>query len=686
MKTEEIKARIERLRQEIRYHDHKYYIEAAPEISDYEYDQLFHELEELERKYPEFVTPDSPTQRVSGVPLEEFPSVRHRIPMLSLDNSYSMDELIEFDTRVKRFLKGERPQYMAELKIDGVSASLAYEDGILVLGATRGDGEIGDDITSNLKTIHSIPLRLDVEDPALKKIEVRGEVYIPINAFERLNKERILQNELPFANPRNAAAGSLHLLDPKIVAKRPLDIFIHSLGHHQKGIFKTHDETLQRLKEIGFKIIPHYRLCESIEEVIEFCKDWEERHRELDYEVDGMVIKVNSLIQQERLGFTARSPRWAIAYKFKAEQATTKLKQIIIQVGRTGALTPVAILEPVHLAGAKISRATLHNEDELKRKDIRVGDDVIVERSGDVIPKVVGVIAAEKRSSPYRFPRECPVCGAEVIRPEGEAKSYCTGVNCPAQLKRRIGYFVSRDCLDISGLGYRLIDKLVEEGMLTELTDLYLLRKKREAILSLEGWGEKSFENLVDQVEESKSKPLDKLINGLGIPFVGSQTSFLLSQHYQSLDELKDASEEELLEIEGIGPKIAKGITSFFRQSQTQKLLEKLREFEVSGICRTAPGPKLETPSPFKGMVFVITGSLEHYTREEAEDLIRRLGGKASSSVSKKTSYIVVGENPGSKLDKARRLEVKELSVKDFEAQLKEYESYNKGFKSGIAF
>ncbi|HAV43382.1 TPA: NAD-dependent DNA ligase LigA, partial [bacterium] len=339
MKTEEIKARIERLRQEIRYHDHKYYIEAAPEISDYEYDQLFHELEELERKYPEFVTPDSPTQRVSGVPLEEFPSVRHRIPMLSLDNSYSMDELIEFDTRVKRFLKGERPQYMAELKIDGVSASLAYEDGILVLGATRGDGEIGDDITSNLKTIHSIPLRLDVEDPALKKIEVRGEVYIPINAFERLNKERILQNELPFANPRNAAAGSLHLLDPKIVAKRPLDIFIHSLGHHQKGIFKTHDETLQRLKEIGFKIIPHYRLCESIEEVIEFCKDWEERHRELDYEVDGMVIKVNSLIQQERLGFTARSPRWAIAYKFKAEQATTKLKQIIIQVGRTGALT-----------------------------------------------------------------------------------------------------------------------------------------------------------------------------------------------------------------------------------------------------------------------------------------------------------------------------------------------------------
>lgn len=671
---EAIKTRLEGLRRQLRYHDHKYYIEAAPEISDYEYDQLFRELSLLESCHPELVTPDSPTQRIGGEPLPEFNSIRHRIPMLSLDNAYSTDELRQFDARVRRFLNGETPGYVAELKIDGVSASLIYEDGILVLGATRGDGETGDDITQNLKTIHSIPLRLNTEDPDLATIEVRGEVYIPIDAFNRLNRERSSEGETTFANPRNATAGSLHLLDPKITASRPLDIFIHSLGYHKEGIFATQQEALEGLKEIGFRVNPHYRACQNIDEVIVTCQEWEVRHKDLDYEVDGLVIKVNSISQQEQLGLTARSPRWAIAYKFRAEQATTRLKGIKIQVGRTGALTPVAILEPVHLAGANISRATLHNEDELKRKDIRVGDEVIVQRSGDVIPKVVGVIPARRRSRPYRFPKRCPVCGAEVIRPEGEARSYCIGLDCPAQLKRRIEYFVSRSCLDIEGLGHKIIDKLVDEGILKELSDLYRLKEKRETILSLEGWGTTSFENLINQIEASKSRSLERLINGLGIPFVGAQTAYLLSQRYHSLDELKKANAEELLEIEGIGPKIANGIITFFRQEETERLLRKLRNFGVLGVSEVVKGPESIADSPFKDKGFVITGSLKHYTREEAEDLIRRLGGRTSSSVSKNTSYLVVGENPGSKLDKARRLGVKELPAEDLEAMLKEYE------------
>ncbi|MBU0567575.1 NAD-dependent DNA ligase LigA, partial [bacterium] len=426
---EKAKQRIEELRKEIHLHDHRYYVQASPVISDYEYDRLLRELIGLEAQYPELIRPDSPTQRVGGQPLEGFSSVRHRMPMLSLSNSYSTDELVEFDARVRRFLKGETVEYVVELKIDGVSASLTYEDGLLILCATRGNGEVGDDITLNLKTIRSIPLKLNTGNEDLKNIEVRGEVYIPINAFRAVNKERVLKEEPPFANPRNAAAGSLHTLDPGIVAKRPLNIFIHSPGYHKEGIFATQVEMLQKMKEIGFVVNPHYRLCRNMDEVIDVCQDWEAKHKDLDYEVDGIVVKVNSLVQQRNLGWTAKSPRWAIAYKFKAERATTKLKEIKVQVGRTGALTPVAVLEPVHLAGAKISRATLHNEDELKRKDIRIGDRVIVERSGDVIPKVVGVVPSEKRQQPYKFPKECPVCGAEVIKPAGEAKSFCTGVS-----------------------------------------------------------------------------------------------------------------------------------------------------------------------------------------------------------------------------------------------------------------
>lgn len=677
MDIEEARERVEVLRKEIRYHDHKYYVEAAPVISDYEYDQLMRELAQLESQYPELITPDSPTQRVSGKPLDEFPQVTHRVSMLSLDNAYSIDELREFDLRVKRFLGGETPEYVVELKIDGVGASLTYEDGIFILGATRGDGEVGDDITPNLRTIRTIPLRLNTEDPKYKDIEVRGEVYIPKDKFKIFNEERIKKGETPFANPRNATAGTLHLLDPRLVSKRPLDIFIHSLGYHPKGLFNTHYETLKLLGEIGFKVNPFYRLCHNIEEVIQVCEDWEGRYKELDYEADGMVIKVNSISQQERLGFTAKSPRWAIAYKFKAEQATTTLKEIVIQVGRTGVLTPVAILDPVNLAGARISRATLHNEDELKRKDIRVGDRVIVERSGDVIPKVVGVVPSKERGPSYEFPKRCPVCGADVMRPPGEARSYCTGVNCPAQLKGRVRYFVSRGCLDISGLGWKLIERFVDEGIIKELSDLYRLKDKREKILSLEGWAEKSFENLMKEIEKSKSAPLEKLVNGLGIPFVGAQTASILCERFRSLKELSMAKEEELLEIDGIGEKTAHAITTFFKQPQTKLLIEKLRDFGIRGIEEERVVQK--GPLPYEGLSFVITGSLEHYTREEAEELIRRLGGRAGGSVSKKTSFLIVGKNPGSKLAKAQRLGISKKDAKEFEAELKRYEMELKG-------
>lgn len=660
------KARIEELKELIRYHDYKYYVEAQPEISDYEYDLLMKELIELEKAHPECITRDSPTQRVSGIPLEEFTSAPHLLPMLSLDNTYSIDELIEFHQRIVRWLGKEEIEYVAELKIDGVGVSLRYEDGVFVQGLTRGDGEIGDDITINLRTIHSIPLRLN--KPI--NIEVRGEVYMDLVGFERLNQERIANNEMPFANTRNATAGSLHLLDPKIVAQRPLDIFIHSLGLVEEGLFKTHYETLKELKALGLVVNSNYKLCKGIEDVIGYCQECEVIRGNLGYDVDGMVVKVNSLAEQKKLGFTARSPRWAIAFKFTPEQAITLLKEIRIQVGRTGTLTPVAILEPVRLAGAKISRATLHNEDEIKRKDIRVGDSVIVERSGDVIPKVVGVVKGKERGKIFEFPKTCPVCGAEVYRPEGEARSFCTGVNCPAQLKRRIEFFASRPCLDIEGLGTKVVEQLVESGFLKELNDLYSLKEHKKELEALEGWGTKSVENLINNIELSKNKPIDRLINALGIPQVGAQTAHSLADKFHTLDRLMEAKEEELLEIQDIGPKVAKSIISFFNQPHTKQLISKLKSQGVNlGTPITSPTPTL----PYVGKEFVITGSLEHYTRQEAEELIRRLGGKATSSVSKKTSFVVVGKKPGSKLDKAKKLGVIQIKAEEFEAELKEY-------------
>jgi len=664
--VKDYKDRIEKIKELIRYHDYKYYVEAQPEISDYEYDQLLKELIQLETIHPECITQDSPTQRVSGKPLEEFISVPHRVPMLSLDNTYSFDELNEFHQRLVRWLGKEMIEYVVELKIDGVGVSLWYENGIFVQGLTRGDGKIGDDITLNLRTIHTIPLRLN----KIVILEVRGEVYMNKEGFEKLNQERLIQGEVPFANTRNATAGSLHLLDPKIVAQRPLNIFIHSLGFVEKWIFKTHYETLKEFETLGLMVNPHYKLCQGIEEVIAYCQEWENKREKLDYDVDGMVIKVNSLEEQKKLGFTARSPRWAIAYKFTAKQATTLLKEIIVQVGRTGALTPVAILEPVELVGAKISRATLHNEDEIRRKDIRVGDKVIIERSGDVIPKVVGVVAGKERGKIFEFPKNCPVCGAEVYRPEGEAKSFCRSVNCPAQLKRRIEFFASRGCLDIEGLGTKVVEQLVEKGFLKEITDIYELKKHREKLESLEGWGKKSVDNLIKNIELSKNKPFDRLINAIGIFHVGSQTAIALAKKFNTMERLASATEKELLEIEDIGPKVAASIRSFFKQPQTKTVISKLKE---AGVNLGVTMPLSTHPMPYEGKEFVITGTLRNYTREEAEELIRKLGGKTSSNVSKKTSSLIVGEKPGSKLDKAKKLGVPQIKSEDFENELKRY-------------
>ncbi len=664
---ENYKTRIEKLKTLIRYHDYKYYVEAQPEISDYKYDQLLKELIQLETAYPECITKDSPTQRVSGVPLREFISVPHRVPMLSLDNTYSIDELKEFHQRIVRWLSKEDIEYVAEAKIDGVGVSLRYENGLFVQGLTRGDGEVGDDITFNLRTIHTIPLRLNKSI----NLEVRGEVYMDKEGFERFNQERISKNESPFANTRNATAGSLHLLDPKTVAQRPLSIFIHSLGFVETQLFKTHYATLMEFESLGLVVNPNYKLCKGIEEVIAYCQEYEEMREKLNYDVDGMVIKVNYLEEQKKLGFTARNPRWAIAFKFTAEQATTLLKEIKVQVGRTGALTPVAILEPVTLVGAKISRATLHNEDEIKRKDIRIGDNVIVERSGDVIPKVIGVVKAKERGKIFEFPKACPVCGAEVYRPEGEARSFCTGVNCPAQLKRRIEFFASRGCLDIEGLGIKVVDQLVEKGFLKELTDIYEIKVHREELETMNGWGKKSVDNLINNIELSKNRPLDRLINAIGILHVGTQTAHTLSEKFGSLERLSIATQDELVAIEDIGPKVAMSIINFFNQPQTKKLIDKLK---TAGTNLGVPASVPTHPMPYEDKEFVITGSLKEYTRGEAEELIRRLGGKASSSVSKKTDFLVVGEKPGSKLDKAEKLGITQVKAEDFEAELKEYE------------
>ena len=657
--------KIKRLREEIRRHDYNYYVLANPEISDYEYDMLVKELEELEKKYPHLITPDSPTQRVGSDLTREFPPVEHRVPMLSLANTYSEEELLDFDRRVREGLNGESYEYVTELKIDGVSVSLIYKNGYFVQAATRGDGKVGEEITNNVKTIRSVPLSVNLEKlPEILRpeFEVRGEIFMSVEAFEKLNEQRALNGEKTFANPRNLTAGTLKLQDPKIVAQRPLDIFTYFLLGPE-SYESTQFDDLNYLKAAGFKVNPHFKLCKNIEEVLAYCREWERKRDSLPYEIDGVVIKVNSTVQQKKLGTIAKSPRWAVAFKFKARQAKTKLHKITWQVGRTGTLTPVAELEPVFLAGSTISRATLHNIDEIRRKDIREGDTVIIEKGGDVIPKVVGVVLSERQpdSKPVEPPELCPVCGSPVFNPADEVAIFCINSQCPAQIKGRLIHFASREAMDIDGFGEALIEQFVDLGYLKTFPDIYELKNHRDELIKIERLGEKSVDNLLASIEKSKEQPFHRVLFALGIRFVGAGVALKLAHRFKNIDALMNADAQILEETPDVGSKISESILKYFADEHNRQMIEELREaglkFEEETSSATG---KLE------GLSFVLTGTLSSMSRNEAKEKIIALGGKFVSSVSSKTDYVVVGENPGSKYDKAKKLGIKTIGEEEF--------------------
>jgi len=669
MTLREAKKRVATLRAEIRTHDHLYYVLAAPQIPDAEYDRLMRELKELEEAFTSLVTPDSPTQRVGGEPLAEFTTVTHQVPMLSLANVYSAEELAEWATRVRKGLVGGGDcEYVVELKVDGVAVSLLYKQGALVLGSTRGDGVRGDDITANLRTIRSLPLSLSPKNPSLLNVEARAEVYLPRKGFERLNEERERSGEPAFANPRNAAAGSLKLLDPTLVAARPLDLFVYGVAEPPGKKYATHYETLTALKQAGLRVNPHIRLCKSLEEAVSYCDEWEGKRNRLDYDIDGMVLKVNRFDQQARLGQTAKEPRWAVAYKFPAREAVTTLKAIVLRVGRTGVVTPTAELDPVELSGTTVSRATLHNEDEIKRKDIRVGDRVVIEKGGEIIPKVVRVLTEKRtgREKTFRMPEACPDCGGKLRRDEEEVAWRCENVACPAQLKRTLDHFACRAGMDIEGLGWVMVETLVDKGLVHDYGDLYSLKIKD--LLSLERMGEKSASNLLAGIEASKERPYERVLFALGIRHVGLTAARVLAERFPSLDELVKAKPEEIDEIPGMGGAIAGSVTDFFSRKSNLAVIEKLRKAGVRmKVEKGEPGK----PKKLAGKTFVLTGILEKYSREEAVEKIIALGGRTSDSVSKRTDYLVVGEEPGSKLAKANSLGVKVLSEEEFEKLLR---------------
>jgi len=650
--------KIQKLREEIKSHEKKYYVDNDPQISDYEFDTLVKELEELEKQFPELITPESPTQRVGEQPLTGFESIEHRTPMLSLDNCYGIEELREFEERIKRIIPGEKIEYVAELKIDGLGISTIYRKGKYFQAVTRGDGFRGDDITLNVKTIKSFPLTIKDRH----RIEVRGEVYLPFQSFQKINQERSKIGEPLFANPRNAAAGSLRLLDPKEVASRHLDVFLYSIFTEGKEQ-SSQEKNLKTLKELGFKINPYSHHCSTLEQVISFWEEWREKRESLDYDVDGIVVKVNSTEQQKLLGSTAKFPRWAISFKFPARQATTKIKDIVIQVGRTGALTPVAILEPVKLSGITISRSTLHNEDEIKRKDIRIGDYVLIERSGDVIPKVVSVMKERRTSKEKKFvfPSKCPVCHSSAFKPEGEAISRCTNPSCPAKLKESLLHFASRRAMNIEGLGEALVDQLLEEKLIENIPDLYSL--KNEDLESLERMGPKSSQNLLVEIEKSKQRDVARLLYALGIRYIGERTAQALTDHFKGLETLAKVSLDELIKIEDVGPKVGESIVFFFKQPENIELINKLKEAHLnfSSIKEEREGERL-----LAGQIFVLTGKLSDLSREEATEIIEDLGGTVSSSVSSKTTYVVAGDSPGSKLERAQKLGIPTLEEKEF--------------------
>jgi len=664
--------KIERLRDKIRRHDHCYYVLNQPEISDKEYDNLVKELKGLEEKNPELITPDSPTQRVSGEAVDKFKPVKHKVKMLSLDNTYSFEELKDWAARVRKGLRpGEKIEYVAELKIDGVSISLTYEKGVLEIGATRGDGETGEDVTLNLKTIPAIPLKL--LPPAIGNIpltlEVRGEVYMTIKAFERLNKERSREGEVLFANPRNSAAGSLKLLDPKLTAGRRLNCFIHSFGILEGAKAPAGQwEFLQTAKGWGLRVNPDNKLCKAMDEVIKFCKHWQEKRDALDYEIDGIVVKVNAFEQQKRLGQTLKSPRWACAYKFPAKQATTRLKEIKVQVGRTGVITPVAELEPVECAGVTIKHATLHNFDEIERLGVKIGDKVIIERAGEVIPKIVKVVETVRtgKERPFKIPAKCPVCRGAITKEKEEEVAYrCINPSCPAQLERGLVHFASRTAMDIEGMGESIIRQLVKNKLVKDFADVYFLKK--EDLLKLDLFADKKAENLLAAVEKSKQQPLSRLLYALGVRHVGEKAAFVLAGRFRTLDKIIASKKDEFDAIHEVGSVMAESAEDFFKQEGTRKLVAKLKK---AGVKMSEPERKRGS-TPLAGKAFVFTGELAGFSRQEAERLVRELGGNATSSVSANTDFVVAGDNPGSKYEKAKKLGVRVINEKEFKEMIK---------------
>ena len=667
MNIQSAKEKIAKLIDEINSHNYKYYVLDEPSISDFEYDMLLKELEALEQQFPEFISPESPTQRVGKDLTKDFQQVKHRYPMLSLANTYNEEELYDFDRRVRELLGVDEVEYVVELKIDGVSISLIYKNGKFVTAATRGDGETGEEVTNNIKTIKSIPLSIPknrLEKHNLNSFEVRGEVFMEIKEFETLNEERMLQGEKLFANPRNFASGTIKLQDPATVAKRKLSIFTYYLLGEEVS-FDNHYDCLQTMRELGFKINPLSAKCTNISEAINCCRSFEEKRATLPYEIDGAVIKVNSLAFQKRLGSIAKSPRWATSFKFKAKQATTKLEQITWQVGRTGAVTPVAELTPTLLAGSTISRATLHNIDEIQRKDIRVGDTVFIEKGGDVIPKVVSVVI-EKRpenSEPTLPPERCPVCAEKLVRLEDEAAIYCENANCPAQIKGKLIHFASRGAMDIEGLGEAIIEQLADRGYLKTFSDIYKLNQHREELVNLERFGSKSIDNLLASIEKSKSQPFAKVLFALGVRFVGIGAAKKITEKYNTIESLITATKEEISSIHEIGESISQSVTAFLSEKKNLEILAELKEFGLNFECE-AKAPLKD--NFFLNKTFVLTGTLEKFSREEAAELISKFGGKPSSSVSKKTNYILAGENAGSKLVKAKELNIEILTEQDF--------------------
>ena len=663
-----VKKEIEELREKLRYHEYRYYVLDDPEISDAAYDRMMNRLKELEAAHPELMTPDSLTVRVGGAPREGFTKVQHARPMLSLDNAFSYEALRDWDRRVREGSGQEKIEYIAEHKFDGLSISLQYENGMLTRGVTRGDGTTGEEVTPNVKTIRSIPLRVDAA--VLKKIklradfEVRGEIMMTKKAFEALNREQERIGGKIFVNARNSAAGAVRVLDPSITAARRLDFFSYYLLVDGKVPFSKHSESLQALKQLRFRASDDWKLCAGIEAVTAYCDDWDAKREKLAYEIDGVVVKVNSIPIQNELGYTSKAPRWAIAYKYPARQETTVVNDIIVQVGRTGTLTPVAMLEPVQVGGVTVSRSTLHNMDEIERLGLQIGDTVLIERAGEVIPHVLKVVKEGKGRKPFRMPKHCPECGSTIHHVEGEVAYRCVNAACPAKRKESILHFAGRHAMNIDGLGEKIVDQLVDKGLVKDVADLYAL--KEDAVAGLERMAEKSAQNLLEEIEASKKNSLERLIYALGIQFVGERTGQLLAEHFSSLEELAAASEEQLEEVPEVGPKVAASIVEFFSEPANRQLVKKLHKV---GVHPTAE-KRMVKSQKLAGKSFVFTGGLANRSREEAGEIVQQHGGKVSGSVSKKTDYVVVGTDPGSKYDKAKELGVPTLTETEFEKLL----------------